>query len=49
LLLFLPIEKNADDFTIRELLKIRKKGWDEDALTKHERCRPNAAYAKIGV
>jgi hypothetical protein len=49
LLLFLPIEKNADDFTIRELLKIRQKGLNEDAVTQYERCGPNAAYAKIGV
>jgi hypothetical protein len=49
LLLFLPIEKNADEFTIRELLKIRQKGLNEDAVTQYERCGPNAAYAKIGV
>jgi len=49
LLLFLPIEKNADDFTIRELLKIRQKGLNEDAVTQHERCGTDAAYAEVGV
>ena len=45
--IYLKVEKNADDFAIRELLKIRQKGLNKNAFTEHEKCRTNKAGPEI--